>query len=98
MDHKVKYRGKYVLDGRTIYGDALSVKHNYLIKFGDINYYYRIKEDSGALFLGKDKNGCEVYEGDILIADDGTELTAGFCTSDINSLMLKEVANDESTD
>lgn len=61
---KIKFRGRCIGNGTFVYGD---LTHN----FDDVYVNgWQVKPESVAQFVGHDKNGAEVYEGDKILIDD----------------------------
>lgn len=83
----IKFRGR-VFDGHRfnagemVYGSLITYKEGlfdrYEIQRVEDEFFvnYRVDEDSIAQFVGYDADGREVYEGDILVDDNGSEMPA----------------------
>ena len=63
----IKFRGKRVKDGKTVYGWAYKSNcpmSSFPAIIDDDDKYNAVYPDSVAQLLGYDKNGAEIYEGD----------------------------------
>lgn len=84
---QIKFRGRTLpVDGKALVygfyvhnthtepgGKGMFEVHGIFEEKPDINKWWRIQPDTLAQFCGYDKHGYEVYEGDILIDDNGQE-------------------------
>ena len=67
MNRPIKFRGRCIGNGTFVYGDLM---HN----FDDVYVnYWQVDPESVAQFVGYDKTGNEVYEGDKILIDDAGE-------------------------
>ena len=84
----IKFRGKdkngYLFGSHHILKDGSHV----IIDEGSW-YYGRVYPDTVAQLVGYDKDGNEVYEGDILINQKGIKETAAIWTFDFSKTRLK---------
>lgn len=82
----IKFRGRCIGSGTLVYGD---LKHY----FDDVFVNgWQVKPESVAQLVGYDCDGKEVYEGDVLILQNGIEYIAFLFDNVINGCKLKEVA------
>lgn len=72
MEHvrPIKFRGACVGNGTLVYGDLTHEDEQIFV--GD----WQVKPESVSQLVGIDRDGREVYEGDIIINRDGTRLKA----------------------
>ena len=70
MKRLIKFRGRR-LDSPMVYGDLIHYQGYPYIRIKE-GGEWEVEPDSVAQFVGYDRNGKEVYEGDV-IADDGGE-------------------------
>jgi len=64
MNRTIKFRGRDICTGEFVYGDVAHTEVGILIDGREVD------PDSVAQFVGHDKNGAEVYEGDKILIDD----------------------------
>ena len=77
MTRPIKFRGRDIR-GRTLFGD---IRHNNGGCFMfDGDFWYEVDSDSIAQFVGYDKDGREIYEGDEL-TDNRAEFTGDKVTA-----------------
>ena len=74
----VKFRGIVLATGETIFGDLVHDESFTYIGNPSRNFFNicLVDPDSVAQLIGYDCNGNEIYEGDILINEKGTEFQA----------------------
>ena len=84
----IKFRG-IDTSGEFIYGDYTQYSRDECA-ISDGKRLAFVKPETVAQLVGRDKDGNEVYEGDILIDEDGNEFRAEFITLSIEFATLKE--------
>ena len=90
----IKFRGRDIR-GRTLFGD---IRHNNGGCFMfDGDFWYEVDSDSIAQLVGYDKDGKEVYEGDIIVDENGGEMPAMLFAIQFDG-KIKEAEEDEQTD
>lgn len=89
----IKFRGRAqtIEPGKIVYGDIIHVNGEPTI-CDQFLYQYYVDADSIAQFVGYDKAGNEVYEGDIFVVPCGTEIAARLFDNITPKAKLKEVA------
>ena len=67
----IKFRGRDIDTGDFVYGHFAENADGDSLITKDFNVGYQVDPDSVAQFVGYDKNGAEVYEGDLLVDKHG---------------------------
>lgn len=89
MKRPIKFRGRDI-DGKFHYGDLIHLKGK-LVIFNDKE---SVTVDSIAQLVGYDKDGREVYEGDIVTGEYGDEVVARLMNNLPPKPKLEEVSNE----
>ena len=90
---KIKFRGRHIDTDDFVFGDLIHMSGGRIgIIFDKRVAAVEVVPDSVAQFVGYDKNGREVYEGDVLITRSGFEYQARWYPSHLSDHTLKEVA------
>ena len=94
MKRKIKFRGRDINTGEVIFGDLRHIGIRTYI-FKEAQCYYdeeliEVDEDSIAQLVGFDRDGREVYEGDIVADDIAEYVTHLFPNIRISECKLKE--------
>lgn len=79
MVRKIKFRGKSKSDGLWEFGSLWIDKGKYYINGTDNNWWEVIPETVGQFTGLKDKNGIEIYEGDLIEFCSDTHYTPYVC-------------------
>lgn len=70
MNREIKFRGKRLDNGEWVYGDLLHLVDGVYISNDNGNNMAQVDPDTVCQFTGfTDKNGKEIYEGDVLRSD-----------------------------
>ena len=94
MKRPIKFRGRHIATGgKMVYGNLLllnSAAYIYRAKSG----VFEVDPNSIAQLVGYDKDGREVYEGDIIVDDIAEYVAHLFANVRISDCKLKEALNE----
>ena len=92
MKRPIKFRGRDPITGKFVYYD-LKVIDGYLgtVTTDDYNY---VQNSSIAQLVGYDKDGKEIYEGDIVVSEYGDEIVARLMDNLPPKAKLQEASNE----
>lgn len=75
---KIKFRGKRKDNGEVVAGENFKFLRGE-VYISDGTNWFEVNTESVVQFIGYDKFGDEVYEGDTVINTEGWRFTAGLC-------------------
>ena len=92
MNRPIKFRGRDIDTGEFVYAElgqvSAEISDEYLSFITDDMHL--VDADTIAQFVGYDRDGNEVYEGDIFVVPCGTEIAARFIDNLTPNAKLKE--------